>query len=177
MRRLERLRDFVEALDASRSDLDVHSQLGSMLERAKNSVKGSLFLRDGTGGGSTAYRAELRLNRHGILALIWSHLTAEERAVGDLLMTPCDFEFRVVQRRMDSLREGDGRTIVSQCRNAEGEFDGYALVEELRPVYRTAQQIGEMLGLPRKRVYRVIQSADTKIAEHPLLHLLLGEDA
>ena len=170
-------RAFVEIFLRSRSCLrSVPSSTGGQLAMARNSVKGSLFVRDDCHLYENFHRVADKYQRHAWLSVIWRSLTVEERDLIKAKHTPVDHVRVCCERRLSDLREGDG-DVMSLLHDDEGNLTGYAKVMEIEPEYPTNEDLARMFGLSLRAVRSRVEAAYGKIRRHRLLPLIAADYA
>ena len=176
MNRVQSVRSFVNLWLKSRARLtSPGSPMGPQLEALRNSVDGSLFIRDGGDAGRAPHVADSRMQLHAMLALIWSALNPEEQRVLELMHTPRGSVIVECERKLSEVCDGDGQTITSLCFNEEGIANGSAMVLDTQMQYWQASHIAEEMGISKFSVLRRITTGGRRIMEHPLL-AVIGAD-
>lgn len=166
MRPIETVRQFVDAFLRSRSKLESPgSGLGGQLDALRNSVDGSLFIRDDGDASRAAWSATDRLAWHGRLALVWGAMDHEEQTVMELLHTPKGIAHIQVERRVSQMEGVDGADLLRFVYNDNDELTDRAVYLVSEPQRRNAEDIAERTGLTERQVRRRITTAGEKIRE------------
>ncbi len=166
MRPIETVHQFMECFLRSRARLEAPpSATGPQLEALKNSIDGSLFIRDDGDASRAAWSATDRLALHARLALVWGRLTPEEQRVMELGHTPKGVAHIQVERRICEMENMDGADLIRLVYDEQGELTDRAFYLVAEPQKHTAQDIAESLGLTERQVRRRISTAGATIRE------------
>lgn len=164
MKPIRTVRQFVECFLRSRSRLEsCGSSLGWQLDALRNSIDGSLFIRDDGDASRAALNPMSRLADHGWLAVVWGVLDAEEQRVLELSHTNKGVAFISVERSVAQMDGADGAELVRLIYDEDGELTDRGIYLVTEPQRHTAEDIAEIMGLSERQVRRRITTAGEKI--------------
>ncbi len=166
MKPIRTVRQFVEVFLRSRSRLEsCGSSLGWQLEALRNSIEGSLFIRDDGDASRAALNPMDRLSDHGWLAVIWGTLTSEEQRVLELANTSKGVAMVQVERRVTQMEGRDAADLLYLVKDENGVLTDRGIYLVTEPQKHTAEDIAAIIGISERQVRRRITTGGEKIRE------------